>query len=70
MLCAYCFQPIEGEYVTQDEQHYHPICHRDMVLEACFFCDNVDRECPADCGFLAYATRYLEEEEKEWSDES
>lgn len=71
VTCHYCMQPVGiGKALEVDGVYYHPICHKDMVLEACYFCDNVDRDCPADCGFLAYATQYLEEEEKEWSDES
>ena len=68
--CHYCMQPIEGDALEVDGVFFHPQCHKDAVLEICYFCDNEDRDCPADCPFLPWAEKYLEEEMEELRDES
>ena len=68
--CHYCMQPIVGEVLEADGVYFHPQCHKDAVLEICYFCDNEDRDCPKDCPFLPWAEKYLEEEMEELRDES
>lgn len=39
--CAFCYKPIEGEYIQYQGKNYHPICYENNIALRCDFCGKI-----------------------------
>lgn len=41
LRCAFCFEPIEGEYIQIGGKNYHPSCYENNIAIRCDFCGGI-----------------------------